>query len=750
MYRVLKLATVGLCATVALMNTSPAAAEPGHDLKRWYFAEGSTNVIPGLALEEELLIGNPNGTDAQVTLRFLPSGGGTPIVTSFGVPARSRAGINARQFIAQGDAAVEVTSDVDIVVERSMYWGKGKFNFGPGYTNGPITDMRGGHSTSGVNQTRTSWSFAEGSVGYFQTYVLVSNPNDVAATVRVKYLTGLGEEVSEVRNVAPGSRETFAAYDALTAQLGARPQFDFAIEVVSENSVGVVAERAMYWNNFGGGHASVGVTPQASWLFAEGVQAAGLFDTYVLLFNPNAQAVTVAVNFYGQNGLLEPVVVDIPARSRANVPAQVYPSLANQAFSISVTAAGNAPIVAERAVYRVAPGGFGDGTVASGLPTPALKWGFAEGQEGGFQQFQDPADPDKRLFSTYYQVLNDSDVAVTVRGVFYVEPGEGVPAGSGFETTKVINPRSRETFATSLFPDLHNRKFSAFFEASGPVVVERATFWGSNFRGGHAASGTPLPDAFPPLASPLPMPAPTLLSITPTRGVPSGGTPVVIKGTGLGLLISGAGDTTVFFGITPVPQSSITVLDANTISLITPASGRGVAGLVVRTRGVELFNPNVLFEFFDPYVATGAPFGGLPNRLGDVAALANRLPFAMFNSCRNHDFMYELVAELRLRDNTNRWGLNWKRGIVGDFSHDIVNYYYGPEGTDMRNNTQVWIVDMIGGHCGPGPHAAWQDQTGATRAAGTVGRWTTAPMCGIPRYRDARRPNGEWLFPECR
>ena len=42
--------------------------------------------------------------------------------------------------------------------------------------------------------------------------------------------------------------------------------------------------------------------------------------------------------------------------------------------------------------------------------------------------------------------------------------------------------------------------------------------------------------------------------------------------------------------------------------------------------------------------------------------------------------MFEVVAELRRRTASNRWGLNWKRGNVGDLSQDIVTYYAGPEG----------------------------------------------------------------------
>ena len=41
MFRAARLVTVGVCAAVALVYTSPAQGQP--DLKRWYFAEGSTN-----------------------------------------------------------------------------------------------------------------------------------------------------------------------------------------------------------------------------------------------------------------------------------------------------------------------------------------------------------------------------------------------------------------------------------------------------------------------------------------------------------------------------------------------------------------------------------------------------------------------------------------------------------------------------------------------------------------------------------
>ena len=176
-------------------------------------------------------------------------------------------------------------------------------------------------------------------------------------------------------------------------------------------------------------------------------------------------------------------------------------------------------------------------------------------------------------------------------------------------------------------------------------------YWGAGIKGGHASGGTPLPDALPLLASPIPMPAPTLTGISPTRGTPAGGTVVTITGTGFGLAGSAAGATTVAFGATVVPPQNITVNNANSITVVTPPSGRGVAGLVVNTRGVELFNPNVTFEFVDPFAAGPAiAYGDL---FGVVAAVASARSFDLRNSCHefggNNNFMFEVVAELRRR-----------------------------------------------------------------------------------------------------
>jgi hypothetical protein len=58
-------------------------------------------------------------------------------------------------------------------------------------------------------------------------------------------------------------------------------------------------------------------------------------------------------------------------------------------------------------------------------------------------------------------------------------------------------------------------------------------------------------------------------------------------------------------------------------------------------------------------------------------------------------------------------------------SQDVVAYNFaaGPD----EDTTNVYIIDVIGDHCGGSPDPAWIDQTQATRNKGEIGRWTLRP-----------------------
>lgn len=106
-----------------------------------------------------------------------------------------------------------------------------------------------------------------------------------------------------------------------------------------------------------------------------------------------------------------------------------------------------------------------------------------------------------------------------------------------------------------------------------------------------------------------------------------------------------------------------------------------------------------------------------------VQAVARANPGALANSCQEHggswQFMDQVVDALRTYD--TRWGYNGKRGNANDPSMDVVTYHFGP-GPDA-NSIDVYIIDIIGGHCGSTPTPVWNDVTGATAAVGSIGRW---------------------------
>jgi hypothetical protein len=108
-----------------------------------------------------------------------------------------------------------------------------------------------------------------------------------------------------------------------------------------------------------------------------------------------------------------------------------------------------------------------------------------------------------------------------------------------------------------------------------------------------------------------------------------------------------------------------------------------------------------------------------------VSDVAAQYPAALRNSCQSHGGTWEFMDRLvdRLRTFDSRWGYNGKRGNSGDPSHDVVDYNFGSQRDE--GTTDVYIIDVIGGHCGSGPSPAWVDQTELTRSQGTIGRWTS-------------------------
>ena len=96
---------------------------------------------------------------------------------------------------------------------------------------------------------------------------------------------------------------------------------------------------------------------------------------------------------------------------------------------------------------------------------------------------------------------------------------------------------------------------------------------------------------------------------------------------------------------------------------------------------------------------------------------------ALRNSCQDHggswEFMDRAIDALRAKD--GRYGYNAKRGNMNDPSVDVASYFYA-NGDNIQNRHEVYIFDLIAGHCGATPSTAWVDVTDITNSSGTIGR----------------------------
>ena len=112
-----------------------------------------------------------------------------------------------------------------------------------------------------------------------------------------------------------------------------------------------------------------------------------------------------------------------------------------------------------------------------------------------------------------------------------------------------------------------------------------------------------------------------------------------------------------------------------------------------------------------------------PNDSATVRAVANAFPATLQHSCQpeggSWEFMDRAIDALRAVD--GRYGYNAKRGNTNDPSLDVASYFYA-NGTDINGRAEVYIFDMIGGHCGSTPSVIWTDVTDVTFQSGTLGR----------------------------
>jgi autotransporter-associated beta strand protein len=336
-------------------HTANAVAQPE---TRWTFAEGSQ----GTFFDTYILIANANAEETTATLTFLREGE-PPFVATVPIAPFARKTVSAGDYPEIRDRAfgIVVEATRPVIAERSMY-----------FASQPGRPWAGGHVNTGTVAPSTTWFHAEGATGtYFQTFILLSNPQDTVANVELRFLLSTGEVVTRTKTLAAKQRLTVNPADEGDARLR-----DAALSTVVQADVPIVSERSMYWSgdakDYGEGHNSSGVVSTATrWGLAEGrIGGPREFVTYILLANPSATEAQVTITYLRESGAPIVKTYTVPPTSRFNVDVRdVVPELRDSSFGARIEVTNNVPIAVERSVYWNAPGAFWAGGT-NALATP--------------------------------------------------------------------------------------------------------------------------------------------------------------------------------------------------------------------------------------------------------------------------------------------------------------------------------------------------------------------------------------------
>jgi hypothetical protein len=284
------------------------------------------------------------------------------------VPAFSRATVDLGtldELVGRAFGTL-VNATQPIVAERSMYFG-----------TTPTRLWSGGTSSIGVTDPAVRWLLPEGATGgFFDTFILLSNPQAIDAHVTIDYQLQDGEVVSVPKVMRAQTRMTINVEDEPDARLH---NAAFATRVTAD--VPIIAERSMYWIGkpdtwpWSEGHNSFGLTESAlRWAIAEGrVGGSDNFHTYVLLANAQDTPATITVTFLREHGAA-PILKQytVPATTRFNIDVNVdVPELQNESFGALIESTNGVTIAVERSMYWDANGVFwSGGTNAPGTKLP--------------------------------------------------------------------------------------------------------------------------------------------------------------------------------------------------------------------------------------------------------------------------------------------------------------------------------------------------------------------------------------------
>jgi len=308
---------------------------------------------------------------------------------------------------------------------------------------------------------------AEGATGGFFAMSLATLNTDTApASVLYEFQFPGGGAASQFVTVNGLTRATL---DPQTIVGGA----EFSTIVESDREI--VVDRTMTWpvgNPYGSHLETASTGPSKTWYFAEGATNSS-FDLFYLLQNPNDTPATATVQ-YDLPAPQAPIVKTyaLPAHSRTTLHVnEEAPALAWNDIGAEISA--DAPIMAERAMYRTGNGRVWDaGHEGAAVTSPASDWFFAEGATGSF-------------FDLFLLLMNPNGADATVDVNYLLTSGQVV-------TKQYVVPAHarRTVYVDAEGGALADAAMSMVVHSVTPIVAERAMWWPDGiWYEAHAAAG---------------------------------------------------------------------------------------------------------------------------------------------------------------------------------------------------------------------------------------------------------------------
>jgi len=466
-----------------------AAGTHPKGIHKRYLAEGATSSF----FKTRLALLNPTEQATNTIVQFQKADG-TAVIRTLKMAPLERVTIQAAEVpgLATAEFSTAVESDGPVVVDRMMTWDGNAY---------------GSHAETSVAAPALNWYLAEGSTNSFNLFYLLQNAQLSAATVEVTFLLPAPARPVIKRFTVQGN----SRFTIWVNQISGVARTDVSAVVRVTNGVPIIVERAMYLDAggqaFGAGHESMGITdPSPGWFLAEGATG-NFFDLFILVANPNTQAVSLRATYLLPSG--ERIIKDyvVAAQSRFTIWVdQEDARLANTAVSTTLASTG-LPIIVERAMWWPGPSAASwyEAHNTGGANATGTKWALAEGESSSVE--------------TYILIANTSGTVADVRVRLLFE------GGGTAEGRFTVAPNSRFNVAVAgMFPAAVGRRYGAIVESLGTapaqIVVERSMYansGGAFWAAGANAIGTRLEPAGNPVlvrnrSDPL------LLRLTTTRG----------------------------------------------------------------------------------------------------------------------------------------------------------------------------------------------------------------------------------------